>query len=248
MKLGYYQPINGGESTASGLSSLGKTMSDLGQLSIDEKDKKAKALAESERMTLLKNADTRANGELKLGQDKLAFQKEETQAEKLQKAIKSKNRVAAIKIAHPRFSEAVIAAVGEDGLMTIGDEIEKYIPKDRKVGKIDPRITPDGTKYLTFFDEQGNTIKEVDMGKVKTDWNESKDKGSSELPKGTVAVPLDFASDHWHSGAIAQTKDGRFYTKIEDHKKLNDNSYYPEKRAKQLQSKSFNLNLEEDEY
>ena len=186
MKLGYYQPINGGESAASGLASLGKTMSDLGQLSLDEKDKKAKAAMESERMTLLKNADTRAEGELKLNQDKLAFQKEETQAEKLQKAIKSKNMVAAFRAAHPNATKNF----SDEELMAWGNDIDKLLPKDRKIDKIDTRVTPQGDKMLTYM--ENGVIKEHNMGKVKTDWNEKKDKPSSEIPENWISMGYDF--------------------------------------------------------
>lgn len=202
MKLGYYQPINGGESAASGFASLGKTMSDLGQLSIDEKDKKAKATMESERMTLLKNADTRADGELKLGQDKLAFQKEETQAEKLKKAIKSKNMVGAFRAAHPNATKNF----SDEELMAWGNDIDKLLPKDKKIDKIDTRVTPEGDKMLTYMED--GVIKERNMGKVKTDWNES--KKSSDIPQGWISVGHRFQEDYGHEGNTKLLKDGRY--------------------------------------
>lgn len=35
--LGYYQPLTGGDATANALGAFGKTMNDLGQLSLDDK-------------------------------------------------------------------------------------------------------------------------------------------------------------------------------------------------------------------
>ena len=239
MRLNYLpQPgMSAGAGVGAGFASLGKTMSDLGQLSLDEKDKKAKATMESERMTLLKNADTRADGELKLGQDKLAFQKEETQAEKLQKAIKSKNMVGAFRAAHPNATKNF----SDEELMAWGNDIDKLLPKDRKIDKIDTRVTPQGDKMLTYM--EGGVIKEHNMGKVKTDWNESKDKPSSEIPAGHIAV-----DEHWFNRqkkpiTMSKTKDGRAYAKIGDFNQWLSENPITER------SQALNLNLDdEDEY
>ena len=206
MKLGYYQPQQNADGVSVGFASLGKTMSDLGQLSLDEKDKKAKATMESERMTLLKNADTRADGELKLGQDKLAFQKEETQTEKLQKAIKSKNMVGAFRAAHPNATKNF----SDEELMAWGNDIDKLLPKDRKIDKIDTRVTPQGDKMLTYM--ENGVIKERNMGKVKTDWNES--KKSSDIPEGWISVGTEFHKEYGHDGNTRLTKDGRYIAPI----------------------------------
>ena len=208
MKLGYYQPLSGGEAGASGLASLGKTMSDLGQLSLDDKDKKAKAQMEEEKLTLMKNANTRADDELKLNKETLDFKKEESQADRLSKAIKAKNMVGAFRAAHPNATKNF----SDDELMAWGNDIDKLLPKDRKIDKIDTRITPEGDKMLTYM--EGGVIKERNMGKVKTDWNEKKDKGSSDIPQGWISVGTEFHKEYGHEGNTRLTKDGRYIAPI----------------------------------
>lgn len=223
--LGYLpQPgMSAGAGVGSALGAFGQTVSNLGQLSIDDKDKKAKTEMENMKLDLLKNADKRGDEELKLKADEVSGknqyydEKAKTERQKLlDEAIKSGNRLAAMKIAHPKFTEALVAAVGEKNALLVGDDIDKYIPKDREVGHIDPRITPDGTKYVTFFDKKGGQINEVNLGKVKTDWNEGKDKPSSEIPSGHVAVDLDYTKANFDKGTLKQTKDGRYYDSLDN--------------------------------
>lgn len=83
--------------------------------------------------------------------------------------------VAAFRVAHPNATKNM----SDDELMAWGNDIDKLLPKDKKIDKIDTRVTPDGDKMLTYTED--GIIKERNMGKVKTDWNESK---SSDIPQG----------------------------------------------------------------
>lgn len=49
--------------------------------------------------------------------------------------------------------------------MAWGKDIDKVLPKDVKIDKLDARITPDGDKILTYM--QDGQIQERNMGKVK---------------------------------------------------------------------------------
>lgn len=242
MKLGYLpQPgMSAGAGVGSALGAFGKTMSDLGQLGLDDKALKAKTEADNLKLDLLKNADKRGDVELTLKKEeidgkntKYANEEAREQAKLLNEAIKSKNMVSAFRIAHPNATKDL----SDDELKSWGNDIDKLLPKDRMIKNIDTRITPDGDKVLTYMDN--GKILERNMGKVKTDWNMEKDKGSSKIPLGSVAVPADFANDHWRSGALSQMEDGRYYVDIKDRETLVDGSYYQKKRDKFVKQKEF---------
>lgn len=237
MKLQYLpQPgMSAGAGVGSALGSLGKTASDLGQLSLDEKERKNKAETENLKLSLMQKADTRADGELKLNQDKLAFQKDETQAEKLDKALKARNMVAAFRAAHPNATKHF----NDEQLMAWGNDIDKLLPKDEKIDKIDARVTPDGDKILTFM--QGGKIVEKNMGKVKTDWNEGKDAPSSEIPGGHIAVDAAWLNYNKIPLKTKMTKDGRVYASVADFNEMLTNR--DESTKKELRLKS----VEEEE-
>lgn len=207
MKLGYYQPLSGGEATASGLGSLGQTMSSLGQLSLDEKERARKESFENTKLNLMqKESDLKemeVTGKNKYYDDKV----KETQQERLDKAIKAKNMVAAFRVAHPNATKNM----SDDELMAWGNDIDKLLPKDKKIDKIDTRVTPDGDKMLTYMED--GVIKERNMGKVKTDWNES--KKSSDIPANWISTGFDFYQKHKKGGTFKQTGDGRFIAPIE---------------------------------
>ena len=70
--IGYYQPLTGGDATANALGAFGKTMSDLGQLSLDDKKAKNEEALQNARLTLAQNADKRGDEELKLKADEVS--------------------------------------------------------------------------------------------------------------------------------------------------------------------------------
>lgn len=204
MKLGYYQPMAGGEATASGLGVLGKTMSDLGQLSLDDKEKKARSEIENTKLNLMQNADKRGDAELKLSQDKFKNEETRTQAKALQEALDKKDMAGAFRTLHPKAT----ANLSDEQIMAWGKDIDKVLPKDVKIDKLDTRITPEGDKMLTYV--QDGKIVEKNMGKVKTDWNEKKDKGSSDIPQGWISVGTEFHKEYGHDGNTRLLKDGRY--------------------------------------
>lgn len=210
-ELGYLpQPgMSAGAGVGSALGAFGKTMSDLGQLGLDDKALKAKTEADNLRLDLMKNADKRGDVELTLKKEeidgrnaKYANEEARAQAKLLSEAIKSKNMASAFRIAHPNATKHL----SDDELISWGNDIDKLLPKEAKIDKLDTRITPAGDKILTYM--QDGKIVEKNMGKVKTDWNEG--KKSSDIPEGWVSVGTEFHKDYGHEGNTKQTKDGRY--------------------------------------
>lgn len=210
MKLGYYQPQQNADGVSAGLGALGKTMSDLGQLAIDDKAQKAKIEKDNFTLEMMKNADTRGDAELKLKADELKYKTDASQAKLLQEAIKSKNMASAFRAAHPNATKHL----SDSELISWGNDIDKLLPKEAKIDKLDTRITPDGDKILTYM--QDGKIVEKNMGKVKTDWNEGKDTPSSEIPAGHIAVDENYFNSQKSPLKMGKTKDGRAYSKIDD--------------------------------
>lgn len=208
MRLNYLpQPgMSAGAGIGAGLGALGKSISDLGQLSLDEKERARKESFENTKLNLMqKESDLKemeVTGKNKYYDDKV----KETQQERLDKAIKAKNMVAAFRVAHPNATKNM----SDDELMAWGNDIDKLLPKDKKIDKIDTRVTPDGDKMLTYMED--GVIKERNMGKVKTDWNES--KKSSDIPQGWISVGTKFHEDYGHEGNTKLLKDGRYIAPI----------------------------------
>ncbi len=194
--------MSAGAGVGAALGAFGQTMSNLGQLTLDDKEKKAKEALQNAQLSLAQNADKRGEAELKLHQDKLNAIKEQTQYERLQSAIKAKNMASAFRAAHPNATKHL----SDDELIAWGNDIDKLLPKDKKIDKLDTRITPEGNKILTYM--QDGQIVEKNMGKVKTDWNEG--KKSSDIPEGWVSVGTEFHKDYGHEGNTKLTKDGRY--------------------------------------
>lgn len=222
--IGYYQPLTGGDATANVLGVFGKTMSDLGQLSLDDKKVKNEEALQNARLTLAQNADKRGDEELKLKADEVsgknqyyASKEAREQAKLVQEALDKKNMVGAFRALHPKAT----ANLSDEELMAWGKDIDKVLPKDVKIDKLDTRVTPEGDKILTYF--QDGQIVEKNMGKVKTDWNES--KKSSEIPQGWVSVGKDFHEEYGHEGNTRLIKDGRYIAPLPYvNKKFSDQS------------------------
>jgi len=211
MKLGYLQnpTTSEGAGIGAGFAQLGKSMSDLGQLSIDDAAAKKKAEFKDTQLNLLKNADTRGDAELKLKADELKYKQDVTQAKLLKDAIDKKDAVGAFRIAHPKATENLTDAQ----LMAWGKDIDKLLPKEAKIDKLDTRITPEGDKMLTYM--QDGKIVERNMGKVKVDWNATADKASSEIPAGHIAVDENYFNSQKSPLKMNKTKDGRAYAQID---------------------------------
>lgn len=210
-ELGYLpQPgMSAGAGVGSALGAFGKTMSDLGQLTIDNKALKAKTEADNLKLELMKNADKRGDTELKIKADEVSgknthYANEATlkSQERLDKMIKAKDMVGAFRTVHPEATKNLT----DEQVSAWGEHMDKLLPKDRKIDKIDARITPEGDKIITYLDN--NQIVEKNMGKVKTDWNEK--KASSEIPQGWVSVGTEFHKDYGHEGNTKLIKDGRY--------------------------------------
>lgn len=211
--LGYLpQPgMSAGAGVGSALGAFGQTMNQLGQLTIDDKKQKKDEALQDAKLTLAQNADKRGDEELKLKADEVSgknkYYDDKTKAERqkqLDEHIKAQNMAGAFRVLHPEATKNL----NDEQVMAWGEHMDKLLPKDRKIDKIDARITEDGNKIVTYFDTADNNIKELNMGKVKTDWNEK--KKSSDIPEGWVSVGKDFQIDYGHEGNTKQTKDGRY--------------------------------------
>lgn len=224
--LGYLpQPgMSAGAGLGSALGAFGKTVSDLGQLAIDDKKVKNEEALQNARLTLAQNADKRGDEELKIKADEVsgknqyyASKEAREQAKLVQEALDKKNMVGAFRALHPKAT----ANLSDEELMAWGKDIDKVLPKDVKIDKLDTRVTPEGDKILTYF--QDGQIVEKNMGKVKTDWNES--KKSSEIPQGWVSVGKDFHEEYGHEGNTRLIKDGRYIAPLPYvNKKFSDQS------------------------
>lgn len=209
--LGYLpQPgMSSGAGIGSALGAFGQTMSTLGQLTIDDKKAKNEEALQNAKLTLAQNADKRGDTELTLKEkeitgknDYYASKEAREQAKLVQEALDKKNMVGAFRALHPKAT----ANLSDEELMAWGKDIDKVLPKDAKIDKLDARITPEGDKILTYM--QDGQILEKNMGKVKTDWNEK--KKSSDIPEGWISVGKDFHQEYGHEGNTKLIKDGRY--------------------------------------
>lgn len=201
--------MSAGAGIGAGLGAFGQTMSNLGQLSLDDKKAKNEEAFQNAKLTLAQNADKRGDTELRLKEkevtgknDYYASKEAREQAKVLQEALDKKNMAGAFRALHPKAT----ANLNDEEIMAWGKDIDKVLPKDAKIDKLDTRVTPEGNKILTYM--QDGQIVERNMGKVKTDWNES--KKSSEIPEGWVSVGKDFQIDYGHEGNTRLIKDGRY--------------------------------------
>lgn len=247
MRLNYLpQPgMSSGAGVGSALGALGKTMSDLGQLSLDEKERKNKAEMENLKLSLLQKADTRADGELKLNQDKFKSEETKAQYKALQEALDRKDLTGAVRIAHPKATQNM-----SDGqVYQFGQMVDKLLPKNREVRGVNLSTLDDGEGVVSWVEYGGDgtpVLRKESIGKVKTDWNSKTDKASTKRKPNEVNVDADFASSHWHSKLIKQDADGTFYTLKDDFNKLNSGQAYTEKRSKDIEALRLR-NVEEEE-
>lgn len=215
--LGYLpQPgMSAGAGVGSALGAFGQTMNNLGQLTIDDKKAKNEEALLNAKLTLAQNADKRGDEELKLKADEVSgknkYYDDKSKAERQKQVdehFKAQNMAGAFRVLHPEATKNL----NDEQVMAWGEHMDKLLPKDRKIDKIDARITDDGSKIVTYFDNVDNRIKELNMGKVKTDWNEK--KKSSDIPEGWVSVGKDFHQEYGHEGNTKLIKDGRYISPL----------------------------------
>lgn len=221
-KLGYLQtPKYGkGQGIGDGFSALGKSIGSLGDMAIEDKERKRKARNEQFKLDLLTKQDKRADEQFSLAkaqdsrdaktaeakQKALAYELEVARDNRRSKQEREAAEVSVFRKLHPKSTKHLSDAE----VRVFGSQVQKEYGKNPKITKMDTRITPDGMKVLTYT--ENGVIKEKTLGKVKSDWNEK--KASSSTPEGYIEVGKDFYEEYAHRGIVKQSKDGKFIAPI----------------------------------
>lgn len=200
MRLGFLPTPNHGSSLGEGLGKLGGSVAALGQLGADEiKRKKDEELQN-------KTFDLR-DREVKVREGELQKDIEIMNNEKADETTKKQAVVNVFKTLHPKVSESLGS---DENIYAYVSEIDKFVPKNKNMNKLDVRITPKGNKILTY--EENGEVKEINLGPVKTDWNVK--QPSSDIPEGYVSVGKEFYEAYADRGMVKSSKDGKFYAPL----------------------------------
>ena len=214
MRLRYLpQPgMSAGAGLGAGLGALGKTMSDLGQLSLDEKDKKAKEQTENEKLNLQRQETEGKNRyydtSLKLQEDKFKSDEAREQYKRLQEAIDKKDVVAAFSASDPKTAKILMDAGGEGAVYAHVAKVASTLPKD-EYSMVDNRVY-NGDAILTYMNKKTGKLTSHNFGKV-----DPKNNSTSDIEDGWAPVPFEFFEKHKKEGIVKPTKDGRWKAPIE---------------------------------
>lgn len=203
MKLQYLpQPgMSAGAGLGYGIGKFGESIAALGQLGADEAQrKKDNELAN-------KTFDLK-DREVKVREAELQSNIEIMNNKKADETTKRQAVVNVFKTLHPKVSKSL---GNDENIYAYVSEIDKFVPKNTKMNKLDVRITPSGNKILTYEDSNGE-VKEMNLGAVKTDWNVK--KPSSDIPEGYVSVGKEFYETYADRGMVKSSKDGKFYAPL----------------------------------
>lgn len=197
-----------------GFAKFGESIAKIGDIGYDEKKRRRDESVEDMKLGFAKGANTRAEESHALSKEQvqknietLDFNLKTMQDKKADKETKKKATVSVFRTLHPNATKNF----NDEEVEVFAAEIDKFLPKNEKITKLDTRVTPKGNKILTY--ESGGKIYERNMGKVKTDWNPK--KSSSDIPEGHVSVGKEFYEDYADKGMVKISKDGRFYAPID---------------------------------
>ena len=215
MRLNYLpQPgMSAGAGIGAGLGALGKSMSDLGQLSLDEKEKKAKADMENTKLDLMKKETDGKNRyydtSVKLQEDKFKSEEAREQYKRLQEAIDKKDIVAAFSASDPKTAKLLMDAGGEGAVYAHVAKVANTLPKDKdEYAMVDNRVY-DGNAILTYMNKKNGKLMTHNLGKV-----DPKGRSTSDIPDGWAPVTYEDYEKYKKDGEIKSTKDGRWRAPI----------------------------------
>lgn len=171
MKLNYL-PQPGTSSKAGlglGFAKFGESVAKLGDIGSDEKKRRYNESVENMKLGFTKDANARAEESHALSKkqvqkniETLDFNLKVMQDAKGDKEAKKKATINVFRTLHPKATKNF----NDDEVMAFAENIDKFLPKNAKISKLDVRVIPSGNKILTY--EQGGEIYEKDLGKVKT--------------------------------------------------------------------------------
>lgn len=216
MRLNYLpQPgMSAGAGIGAGLGALGKSMSDLGQLYLDEKEKKAKAEMENTKLDLQKieveGKNRYYDTSIKLQEDKFKSEEAREQHKRLQEAIDKKDIVAAFSASDPKTAKLLMDAGGEGAVYAHVAKVANTLPKDKdEYAMVDNRVY-DGNAILTYMNKKNGKLMTHNLGKV-----DPKGRSTSDIPENWASTGYDFYQKYKKGGTFKQTRDGRFIAPIE---------------------------------
>lgn len=214
--LGYLpQPgMSAGAGVGAALGAFGQTMSNLGQLSIDDKKAKNEEALENAKLNLMQKETDGKNRyydtSMKLQEDKFKSEEAREQHKRLQEAIDKKDIVAAFSASEPKTAKLLMDAGGEGAVYAHVAKVANTLPKDKdEYAMVDNRVY-DGNAILTYMNKKNGKLMTHNLGNV-----DPKGRSTSDIPDGWASTGYDFYQKYKKGGTFKQTRDGRFIAPIE---------------------------------
>lgn len=145
--------------------------------------------------------------------DNLTIQKDEIAVAEAKEDIQQRGkkkvaRVSAFKKMYPDATKGLT----DDEIYALGESIDKLIPNNTALKKVDVFTNTEDERIITFTDEKGN-ITQRNLGNAK-DYGKPKNKETDR--KGWISVGKDFYEQYAHTGFVkTDKKRGGFYSPID---------------------------------